>query len=72
MSEDIAKIESSIFELDNERSSLQRDNKLLRAENKWFREKIAQLEKSLLLTEQKHVLLKSALHSKYYIALYFS
>lgn len=59
MSDDIARIESGIVELDSERTALQRDNKLLKAENKWFRDKIAQLEKSLLLTEQKHGILKS-------------
>lgn len=54
MNQNISQIESSVAQLDMERAMLQQENLQLRTENKWYKEKIAQLEKHLVLTEQKH------------------
>lgn len=39
-------------------NTLQRQNEELVRENKWYKEKVVQLEKLLSLTESKHLLLK--------------
>ena len=52
-------IEDKVQEIEQERKLLSSECDILRSENKWFRKKVAELEKSLMLTENKHYSLKS-------------
>jgi uncharacterized protein (DUF3084 family) len=52
-------IEDKVQEIEHERKLLSNECEILRAENKWFRKKAAELEKSLMIAESKYKKLKS-------------
>jgi predicted nuclease with TOPRIM domain len=52
-------IEDKVQEIEQERKLLSSECDILRSENKWFRKKVAELEKTLILSEGKHNTLKS-------------
>lgn len=52
-------IEDKVHEIEHDRKYLVQECELLRSENKWFRKKVAELEKCLVVTESKHSKLKS-------------
>ncbi len=51
-------IENRVGEMEKERSDMMREMDKLRSENQWYRSKVTDVEKRLLLTETKHNKLK--------------
>lgn len=55
---DIELIQTRVMRLESERIDLLRESSLLKSENKWYRDKVSQLETCLSQTDEKHQQLK--------------